>query len=467
MAFERDIPVSSGTGDELAQRFARLDTRIQEEMARLGVPGVAVGVLAEGQEHVAGFGVTSSENPLPVDGDTLFQIGSTTKTFTATVAMRLVEQGKLDLDAPLRTYLPELRLADETAAAGVTLRHCFTHTGGWLGDYFDDTGMGGDALAKIVERMVNLPQLTPLGAIWAYNNSGFYLAGRTLEVVAGKPYEAVARELVLAPLGLERSFYFPWEVMTYRFAAGHSVRRDPPRVEHVWHLPRAANAAGGIASSARDQLRYARFQMGDGTAPDGTRLLSPESMRLMQTPQVEAGNGTDHMGIAWMLAHVGDVRIVRHGGGTNGQISAFLMVPARQFALTVLTNADRGGELNTVVTKWALREFLGAQEPEPTPLALTPEQLASYAGRYVGHMDDLELQVQGDGLLLVEHPKRGFPDPDDIPPAAPPMRASLVAPDRALVTDEPMAGSQADFLRGPDGAIVWFRAGGRVYRREG
>ncbi len=103
--------------------FRELGELIEAEMARLHVPGVAVGVLHEGRAFYGGYGVTSVENPLPVEPDTLFQIGSTTKTYTGTAAMRLVEAGQLDLDAPVRTYLPDLRLADEAVAAGVTLRH--------------------------------------------------------------------------------------------------------------------------------------------------------------------------------------------------------------------------------------------------------------------------------------------------------------------------------------------------------
>src|SRR2546428_9358229 len=96
------------------------------------VPGVAVGLIADGQETVAGFGVTNVDHPLAVDGDTLFQIGSITKTVTATAIMRLVEAGRLSLDAPVRTYLPELRLRDEGLAAPRTLRHLPTHHGGWV-----------------------------------------------------------------------------------------------------------------------------------------------------------------------------------------------------------------------------------------------------------------------------------------------------------------------------------------------
>src|SRR5438309_6648692 len=139
-------------------------------MERLQVPGVAVGVLRAGDETHEGFGVTSVEDPLPVDATTLFQIGSITKTFTATAVMRLVEQGKLDLDVPVRAYLPELRLASEEVAARVTLRHALTHVSGWPGDLFEDQGPGDDAIRLMVNQIARLPQLTGLGEVWSYNN---------------------------------------------------------------------------------------------------------------------------------------------------------------------------------------------------------------------------------------------------------------------------------------------------------
>src|SRR5207244_1574033 len=113
--------------------------------------------------------VTNLEHPLPVDADTLFQIASITKTMTATVIMRLVERGVLDLDAPVRRYLPEFKLRDDDVAKRATLRHLVTHTGGWLGDCFADFGKGDDALALYVAAMAELEQLTPLGEIWHYS----------------------------------------------------------------------------------------------------------------------------------------------------------------------------------------------------------------------------------------------------------------------------------------------------------
>src|SRR5260370_734986 len=110
--------------------FEAIVDAVRGAMEETETPGAAVGMWHRGEEHVAGLGVTSVENPLDVTADTLFQIGSITKTFTATTAMALVEQGKLDLDSPVRTYLPELRLADEGVAERVTMRHLLTHMGG-------------------------------------------------------------------------------------------------------------------------------------------------------------------------------------------------------------------------------------------------------------------------------------------------------------------------------------------------
>ena len=145
-----------------------------------------------------------------------------------------------------------------------------------------------------------------------------------------------------------------------------------------WALPRSANPAGGLIASLNDELRYARFHLGDGTA-NGTRVLSPEGMRRMQTPlglwqypllDVEA------VGVNWMLTSRGGVRIVSHPGGTNGQLSAFVLVPERGFAVTVLTNAELGARLGVEATDWALQRFLGLPRPALTPRPLSPDQLA-------------------------------------------------------------------------------------------
>ena len=213
-------------------RFEELVEVARAQMEEFSVPGASLGVFFDGEEETAALGVTSIEHPLDVTPDTLFQIGSITKTFTATAIMRLVERGDVDLDAPVRTYLPEFRLSDEDVAARATIRQLLTHTGGWLGDYFADFGRGADALAGYVEAIADQPQLAPLGEVWSYNNSAFNIAGRVIETVTDKSYEDALRELVLDPLGIEQAYFFADEVITYRFAVGHERRRggeDRPR----------------------------------------------------------------------------------------------------------------------------------------------------------------------------------------------------------------------------------------------
>ena len=448
--------------------FQQLCDEVVAAMARLGVPGVAIGVLRDGVEYAAGFGITNVEAPIAVTDRTLFQIGSTTKTLTGTAAMRLVEAGKLDLDQPLRTYLPDLRLLDEEVAARVTLRHLFNHSGGWLGDYFDDTGDGDDALAIIVERMAELPQFTPLGAYASYNNAGFYLAGRVIEAVTGQTYEAAIRELILEPLGMDESFFFAADCISRRVAVGHTVTDGETTVARPWALARAAHAAGGLTSTIRDQLRYARFHLGDGTAPDGTRLLQRETLAAMQEGRMPAGSAFGSFGITWMMKDLDGLKTVRHGGTTNGQLSAFVLVPERNFALTVLTNANRGGQLHTAIVEWTLRHYFGVGEAPVTPRTLTAAELAPYAGQYRAALTELELTVQGTDLIMQIIPQGGFPTKDSpAGPKPPPTRLAIGEDDAAIALDPPYKDARGEFLRDEQGAVAWFRFGGRMAQRQG
>ncbi|MGI8691260.1 MAG: serine hydrolase domain-containing protein [Thermomicrobiales bacterium] len=438
---------------------------VARAMTHYHIPGVAVGVYHDGAQQVGGLGVTNVDHPLAVDARTLYQIGSISKTFTGTTAMRLVEQGKLDLDAPIRAYLPDLKLADAEATERATMKHLLTHTGGWVGDYFDDLGAGDDALAKMVAAMANVPQVAPLGTLWSYNNAGFALAGRVIETLTDQPFEAAVQSLVLDPLGMRHTFYFARNIVTERFAVGHTVKGDTPTVARPWELPRTVSPAGGLLSDVLDLLVYARFHMGDGTAQSGARVLSPESLAFMQSPLYSKGSSGE-MGLTWMLEDVGGVRTVRHGGGTVGQQTTFVFVPSRNFALAVLTNADRGSELHGEATKWILKKYLGLEDPEPAILAATAEQLAPYAGRYTSALSDLELTVRDSGFRLQRIPKGGFPNKEQpAPPLPPSVRAALYDENLLIVRDEPMQGTRGEFLRDSDGAIAWLRLGSRAHRR--
>src|SRR3954463_10692885 len=198
--------------------MSSLQEFVAGKAAELGVPGVAAGVLIDGEEHPAFHGVTSIENALEVDANTLFQFGSTGKTFTATAMLRLAEEGKVDLDAPVRRYLPGFALRDADVAEKVTVLQLFNHTAGWQGDMMDNTGDGDDALEKYVARMERLQQVSGLGETVSYNNASLSVAGLIIARIMGTTYEQAIRDLLIEPLGLDHTYFFPNEIMTRRFA---------------------------------------------------------------------------------------------------------------------------------------------------------------------------------------------------------------------------------------------------------
>jgi CubicO group peptidase (beta-lactamase class C family) len=446
--------------------FSEFRGFVEGEVTRRHLPGVAIGVLHDGVEHTAAFGVTSVDNPLPVDEDTLFQVGSITKTFTATAAMRLVDDGRLDLDRPVQAYLPDFRLADSDVAATVTTRHLLTHTAGGVGDYYADTGRGDAALARYVVGMAELEQLTPPGAVYSYCNSGFSLLGRVIEVLTGEAFEAALQRHVLTPLRLERSFLFPEAAMTDRYSAGHAILGDGRTlVLRPWHLPRSATAAGGLIASVKDQLRYARFQLGDGTGANGERVLAAATLAAMHQPLLPStGLPERKVGLAWNI----DANSVSHGGGTYGQSTFLTIFPRHGLALSVLTNAFTGADLTTAAVKWVLERWLGISPPQ-TPVVPAPgDVLDGAAGFYRGTTDDVELGRLGAALVARVIPKGGFPT-RDTPPlenVVPPLiRFGYYAPDRLVGLDPPFQDSRAELLRGPDGNVAWLRTGSRIRRR--
>jgi CubicO group peptidase (beta-lactamase class C family) len=444
-------------------KWERLGELISDQMDEKDVPGVAVGILHKGEIKKAGFGVTNVDHPLPVTDQTLFQIGSITKTFTCTAIMRLVEMGKLDLDTTVQTYVPEFKVVDETASSQATIRHLLTHVGGWVGDYFDDTGSGEGALARYVANMADLEQLAPPGAVFSYNNAGFSLAGYIIEMVTGKSYQEALKELVLAPLGLTNSFLDAGDVITHRFAVGHIVSPVGPMVARPWPLPRCVYPAGGITCNLSDLLSYARFHLGDGKVDDDNRLLTSESLAQMQTPGVTIWE-SERVGLAWMIDDTHGTQLVSHGGGTLGQVSLFTLVPEYDFAIAIFTNADRGGLLNAQVIRWVLNEFLGVEIPNPKPIEATEEELSAYVGRYSRPFMDIELGMLGGKLIGQVVPKGGFPTKDSPPqPPPPPMSIGLCEKDRLLVLDGPFKDAKADVLRDPDGSTGWLRVSGRIH----
>jgi CubicO group peptidase (beta-lactamase class C family) len=203
-------------------KYDRLAAALKRQIRRHGVPGASVAVLKGGRVvATAAAGVTNLDTKVPVTTDTLFQIGSITKVFTATMIMQLVDEGLLSLDEPIITYLPDFRLADAATLRSVTARHLLTHTSGIDGDYFVDSGRGDDAIARFVTMIALLPSLFPLGAKMSYCNAGFAVLGRIIEVLTRETYDHALRQRIFEPLGMTHAMTLPEDALKFRCTIGH------------------------------------------------------------------------------------------------------------------------------------------------------------------------------------------------------------------------------------------------------
>ena len=446
-----------------------LQAQLERAAERLQVPGAAVGVYHAGTELYAVYGVTSRENPLPVTEDTLFQFGSTGKTLTATTVMVLADRGEVRLDAPVQTYVPEFRVLDEDASRTVTVLQLLNHSAGWQGDLFVDTGMGDDAIARYVERMADLEQVTPVGATASYNNASLVLAGRVIEKVSGETYEAAVTRLVLEPLGLEHTLALLNDVMTRRFALGHLQRPDGTiETTRPWIFPRAITPAGCWSASIRDQVAWARFHLGEGRNKDGQPLLARETLARMQEPTFAMGGGVlgDYCGITWLMEDVGGVRVVGHSGSTPGQASDLRMVPARDFAVSVLTNLQPyGAQLYTEMIVWALERFLGVVEKREEALMLSDAELEQYVGSYETIRSWLHVSCVDGGLQVIGEPKERDPMRENDPSQPEAFPISLLPEDRFVLSSGGYAGMKGYFARDQAGLVTGINFGGRLATR--
>ncbi len=435
----------------------------RQQMLKLNVPGMAIGLLHNGTENYIGFGVTSIDNPVAVTPDTMFQAGSITKTVLASAVMRMVEEKKLDLDAPIRAYIPGFALSTPGLAERVTLRHLLTHTGGWLGDYFNDFGFGDDALALLVAEMRALPQHTPLGRYWSYNNIGFAAAGLAIERASGLPFEAAIAARVFKPLGMSQSAFFPTDVMTRRFAVGHNVIDGVPRVAAPWEIGRANHPAGGLVTTVIDLLTYAQCHINDGAG-----VMSKASARAMRAKHITA-TGRYDMGLTWWLGRLGPKKLqfMQHGGATNGFTAHLRIVPAAGFAIALLTNSDAGSQVNETVSALALEAFLGLRLDRARAYALSAAQLKPYAGRYEGYLAEHTVSVRGGGLRIESNALGRFPTPASPAHGDPTWETEVAfcAADRIASRTDPVTGPRGEFVRDADGRIAWMRWGGRLHRR--
>ncbi len=377
--------------------------RLGELAERHRVPGAVLGIAQGAQLAFAAHGLLNKDTGVETTEDSLFQIGSLTKVWTATLVMQLVDEGLLDLDAALVDVLPELKLSDPQVAQKVTMRHLLTHTSGIDGDVFTDTGRGDDCLERYVDQLDEAAQNHPLGATFSYCNSGYVLAGRVVEKLTGMSWDQALRERLCAPLGLERTVTLPEEALRFRAAMGHDAGSADaaPRTVPAWGLPRSAGPAGLITATAADVLAFARMHLAGGMAPDGTRALSEASARAMTEQQVELPDAHtlgDSWGLGWIRFGWDGQRLIGHDGNTLGQSAFLRLLPEQDLAVTLLTNGGGAHDLYLDLYREIFAELAGVEMPRPLePAPVPPEvDLARHTGTYERAGARIEI-LDGDG----------------------------------------------------------------------
>lgn len=448
-----------------------LDARLQELAREYGVPGAAAAICHRGNLMQAAFGVASLRTGVPVTTDTLFQIGSITKVYTATLIMQLVDSGQLSLDAPIGDFLPELQVGEGPTAGTITIRHLLTHTAGLEGDVFLDCGRGDDAVGRYVHALRDMPSLHAPGEILSYCNSGFVLLGRVVERLVGVPYYKAIQEKLAVPAGLTETLLLPEEVILRKFAVGHlpTGPDGQQQVAPVWALPGAMAPAGSLTcSTAADVVRFAQMHLRGGMAESGRQVLSADSALAMRTAQARCQDPYtlgENCGLGWFLELWDGTVVVGHDGGTIGQSAVLRMLPEEDLIVVLLSN---GGEAQAFLRQLTDEIFLasaGVRSPAvPEPLEHPGSEVVdAYVGRYERAHLTLEFRVR-EGRLLVDTTPDG-----PLAEWAEPKRDQALKPcGNGVFLTEREGRNPPVIFHGFDAANqpAWVFVGGRAHRRR-
>ncbi|MCP4214340.1 MAG: serine hydrolase [bacterium] len=392
---------------EDAVPFENFSQSVESRLPQWGTPGAAVGVVKEGKVlYSRGFGYRDLEAKTPVTPQSLFCIASCTKSFTAFAAGLLVDDGKVDFDRPLITYLPDFKLSDAYATQHATLRDLLSHQTGLPGHnrLWKDTPLSGRQLYK---RLRHLPFSHGFREKFQYNNLLYMIVGLLVEKVSGKTWKEFVKQRIFMPLGMGRSrFSFKRALesgdvaLPYNVFSGKAVRVTPRSLQ-------GPAPAAAIHASVEDMLRWVRMNLDSGMV-NGKPLITKNTLAELHRPQAVIPDTLPFVnfpvslyGMGWEITPYRDTYLVWHQGGTRGYQSVTLLVPGRNFGIVVLSN-DSGVPLNMIIALDVLDRMLGVENPidwnsrllpmyqkkrskpteEKKETVAPPQALTSYTGAY-------------------------------------------------------------------------------------
>ncbi|MEW9547361.1 serine hydrolase domain-containing protein [Nonomuraea sp. NPDC050783] len=346
--------------------LARWQARLDELRAAHHVPGASLAVLADGEVHELVSGVLHRGTGVAVTPGAVFHSGSVAKVYTATLVMRLVDEGRLELDARVADVLPEFATPDLEATKTITVRQLLSHTGGVTNDFNHDSGRGDDCLARYVEAAREVALDCPPGTAVSYGGLGYVVLGRVIEVITGLTWDQALKDLLFTPLGLERSMTLPEEALRFPVAMSHlgEPGQDPDPAP-VWDaMPRSAGPAGRVLVSAGDMARFARMHLEGGQG-----VLSSRAVAAMQRREVDVPDkwtvSADGWGLGWTLYDWDGVPGYGHDGAAIGQYAYLRVVPHAGVAVALMTNGGSARLLYADLFRDLLRELAGVTMPPP------------------------------------------------------------------------------------------------------
>ncbi|MEA2236060.1 MAG: hypothetical protein QOC81_784 [Thermoanaerobaculia bacterium] len=362
---------------------AMLDKDARDTIAAWQVPGLAIAVVQNDRViFVKGYGIKEVGKNQPVTTDTLFEIGSTTKAFTATAMAMLADEKKLSWDDPVRNYVAAFHISDPCTDSLITLRDIASHRSGVArhDELWDESDFSRD---ELIRRIGAMKVSKPIRTAYQYNNLMFVTAGEAAASAAKMPWEALIRTRIFAPLGMTQSRITFAEWASSDHATGH--RGDVTNGVAIQPMRNydALAPAGTIKSSAHDMAQWVRFQLAGGVI-DGKRLLSQAALDETHTPQtiIPIGPATRALypdtnfltyALGWNASDYHGELLVAHAGALNGFRTNVALLPKRNFGVVILENIGRGTAL-AALRNTILDQFLGAPARDWNTLLLDNEK---------------------------------------------------------------------------------------------
>jgi CubicO group peptidase (beta-lactamase class C family) len=365
------------------------DAVVAAALAEGRVPGMGVAVVAGGEVvYSKGFGFRDLERRLPMTADSLFAVGSTTKAMTATLLAMLVDQGKLEWDAPVQRYLPELRFADEDLTARISARDLLTHRTGL--PRHDNVWYNNKRASReeIVARLEFLEPTADLRQKWQYNNLAFLLAGYLAGKLENRSWEEAMRDRLLGPLGMPRTVF---TVDAMQLDADHALpyRLPPGKDAQPERIPYRnidlVGPAGSLDSSVAEMSRWLLLNLQGGKI-DGKQLIQPSTLAELHAPQMSVPNppapdtrmAQHAYGMGWVVGVYRGHKVVEHGGAIDGFTTQVSFFPDDGFG--VVTFANRNTALPNQVGREIADRLLGLEKIEWIAEGIAREKAAAAAG---------------------------------------------------------------------------------------